>query len=231
MVSRSKVWKTNCGRSHFLRVRESKLKLPNTSKLYLQKKRCCFTTNPAFITKRWIWLSGKCGLIFFWNISSKLHWIWLNNLWTIIQPQDMPLVIYYIHIWSSCHSYPFCRSTSFCFNAILQKLSALSSCPYYEQFSWFTISNFTIRYNQYDAVELVASELTAEDDQELLMKCADYFIEQAHFEKAVHLLAIGKQVRFLCRLLVFSKICLDSHLKLAIFFITVRFRHKNSLGS
>ncbi|KAF6215141.1 hypothetical protein GE061_009892 [Apolygus lucorum] len=53
--------------------------------------------------------------------------------------------------------------------------------------------DLAFRYNQYDAVELVASELTAEDDKELLMKCADYFIEQAHFEKAVHLLAIAKQ--------------------------------------
>ncbi|BES89280.1 Hypothetical protein NTJ_02087 [Nesidiocoris tenuis] len=53
--------------------------------------------------------------------------------------------------------------------------------------------DLAFRYNQYNAVELVASELTADDDKELLMKCSDYFIEQAHFEKAVHLLAIAKQ--------------------------------------
>lgn len=55
---------------------------------------------------------------------------------------------------------------------------------------------FHLRINHYDAVESIAADLKAEDDQELLMKCADYFIEQQHFEKAVNLLAIAKQVFF-----------------------------------
>ncbi|XP_014248149.1 intraflagellar transport protein 140 homolog [Cimex lectularius] len=53
--------------------------------------------------------------------------------------------------------------------------------------------DLAFRNNQFDAVELIATELTSDDDKELLVKCADYFIEQEHFEKAVHLLAIAKQ--------------------------------------
>uniref|UniRef100_A0ABL0EJ54 Anaphase-promoting complex subunit 4 WD40 domain-containing protein n=1 Tax=Rhodnius prolixus TaxID=13249 RepID=A0ABL0EJ54_RHOPR len=53
--------------------------------------------------------------------------------------------------------------------------------------------DLAFRINHYDAVESIAADLKAEDDQELLMKCADYFIEQQHFEKAVNLLAIAKQ--------------------------------------
>ncbi|KAL1124430.1 hypothetical protein AAG570_001058 [Ranatra chinensis] len=53
--------------------------------------------------------------------------------------------------------------------------------------------DLAFRNNQYEAVELIATELTSDSDVEILMKCADYFMEQQHYEKAVHLLAIAKQ--------------------------------------
>lgn len=50
------------------------------------------------------------------------------------------------------------------------------------------------RNNHFDAVEQIATELTSENDSDLLTRCAQYFIDQHHYEKAVHLLAVAKQV-------------------------------------
>ncbi|CAH1389189.1 unnamed protein product [Nezara viridula] len=53
--------------------------------------------------------------------------------------------------------------------------------------------DLAFRNNHFDAVEQIATELTSENDTDLLTRCAQYFIDQHHYEKAVHLLAVAKQ--------------------------------------
>lgn len=63
-------------------------------------------------------------------------------------------------------------------------------------FEWCTVFVFCIlfRYELIEAVQLIASELSADSDIDLLVMCATFFNEKSHFEKAVRLLAIARKV-------------------------------------
>lgn len=51
----------------------------------------------------------------------------------------------------------------------------------------------TFRCGQMDAVESIASQLSVSSDADLIVKCALYFADQGHYDRAVHLYAIAKQ--------------------------------------
>ncbi|XP_054283383.1 intraflagellar transport protein 140 homolog [Macrosteles quadrilineatus] len=53
--------------------------------------------------------------------------------------------------------------------------------------------DLAFRYEQVEAVQMIASELNSDSDSELLVMCAQFFIDKQHFEKAVRLLAIAKK--------------------------------------
>lgn len=63
-------------------------------------------------------------------------------------------------------------------------------------FEWCTVFIFCIlfRYELIEAVQLIASELSADSDVDLLVMCATFFNDKSHFEKAVRLLAIARKV-------------------------------------
>ena len=47
---------------------------------------------------------------------------------------------------------------------------------------------------QFGALQLISSDLDERADPELLQRCADFFLENGQYDKAVDLLAIGKKV-------------------------------------
>ena len=51
---------------------------------------------------------------------------------------------------------------------------------------------------QYAALHMVSEDLNEKTDPELLQRCADYFIENSQFDRAVDLLAIGRKVGVRC---------------------------------
>ena len=55
---------------------------------------------------------------------------------------------------------------------------------------------FFSRTQQFDALQLIAVNLTSTSDPALIHKCARFFVENNQFDKAVELLAIGKMVSF-----------------------------------
>ncbi|RZF46866.1 hypothetical protein LSTR_LSTR008247 [Laodelphax striatellus] len=58
-----------------------------------------------------------------------------------------------------------------------------------------TALDLAFRCEQFETVQLIATELDPDIDAELLVKCAQFFIEKEHFEKAVSLLAIARKYK------------------------------------
>lgn len=54
--------------------------------------------------------------------------------------------------------------------------------------------SITFRTQQFDALQLIAVDLTSTSDPALIQKCARFFVENNQFDKAVDLLAVGKMV-------------------------------------
>ena len=50
------------------------------------------------------------------------------------------------------------------------------------------------RHQQFNALQMIALDLTSECDPALLSKCAAFFIENGQFDKAVDMFAISKKV-------------------------------------
>jgi hypothetical protein len=50
------------------------------------------------------------------------------------------------------------------------------------------------RSQQFSALQFIAVDLNSTSDPALVKKCAHFFVENGQFEKAVNLLAVGKQV-------------------------------------
>ena len=48
---------------------------------------------------------------------------------------------------------------------------------------------------QFAALQVVSEDLDEKTDPELLRKCADFFIDNGQFDRAVDLLAVGKKVK------------------------------------
>ena len=48
---------------------------------------------------------------------------------------------------------------------------------------------------QFAALQTISQDLDERTDPELLQRCADFFIENGHFDRAVDLLAIASKVR------------------------------------
>lgn len=56
--------------------------------------------------------------------------------------------------------------------------------------------DLAFKMEQFDTLQQVATSLDAESDPALIEKCADYFVSNQQFDKAVDLLAVGKKVCF-----------------------------------
>lgn len=56
--------------------------------------------------------------------------------------------------------------------------------------------DLAFKTQQYDILQEIASELNATSDPALVQSCAEYFIDNEQFDKAVDLLAIVKKVHF-----------------------------------
>lgn len=54
--------------------------------------------------------------------------------------------------------------------------------------------DLAFKSNQYDILQQIATDLDADSDPALVQKCADYFVNNEQFDKAVDLLAVGKKV-------------------------------------
>ncbi len=52
---------------------------------------------------------------------------------------------------------------------------------------------------QFGPLQLIADDLDSSSDPALVAKCAAFFLEHGHFDKAVDLLAISKKVRIVRR--------------------------------
>lgn len=55
--------------------------------------------------------------------------------------------------------------------------------------------DLAFKYEQFDILQQIATSLDTDSDPALIEKCADYFITNQQFDKAVDLLAVGKKVR------------------------------------
>lgn len=54
---------------------------------------------------------------------------------------------------------------------------------------------------QYNALQLITTDVNADSDPELIEKCAEYFVQNSQIEKAVDLLATGKKYQEALRLI------------------------------
>lgn len=54
--------------------------------------------------------------------------------------------------------------------------------------------DLAFRTQQFDTLQQIATDLDSDSDPALLLKCAEYFVSNKQFDKAVNLLAIGKEV-------------------------------------
>lgn len=54
--------------------------------------------------------------------------------------------------------------------------------------------DLAFKTKKYDTLETIVTDLDVNSDPALVIKCATYFVNNKHFEKAVGLLAVGKQV-------------------------------------
>lgn len=63
--------------------------------------------------------------------------------------------------------------------------------------------DLAFKTQQYDALQQMSSDLDANSDPALVQKCADYFITNEQYDKAVDLLAIAKKVRNVEKILPF----------------------------
>jgi len=65
-----------------------------------------------------------------------------------------------------------------------------------------------VERRQFEALELVSESLTDSCDPQLLNTAADFFVDNAHFDRAVNLLALAKRVRLQLRLLLlYTSVC------------------------
>lgn len=55
--------------------------------------------------------------------------------------------------------------------------------------------DLSFRAKQFGALQMISGDLDERADPELLQRCADFFLENGQYDKAVDLLAIGKKVR------------------------------------
>lgn len=56
------------------------------------------------------------------------------------------------------------------------------------------------RNQQFSALQFIAVDLNSTSDPALIQKCARFFVENGQYDKAVNLLAVGKQVSSSTRL-------------------------------
>lgn len=54
--------------------------------------------------------------------------------------------------------------------------------------------DLAFKTKKYDTLETIVTDLDVNSDPALVIKCATYFVNNKQFEKAVGLLAVGKQV-------------------------------------
>lgn len=54
--------------------------------------------------------------------------------------------------------------------------------------------DLAFKTQQYDALQQMTADLDSHSDPALVQKCADYFIENQQYDKAVDLLAVAKKV-------------------------------------
>jgi intraflagellar transport protein 140 len=54
--------------------------------------------------------------------------------------------------------------------------------------------DLSFRAKQFGALQMISGDLDERADPELLQRCADFFLENEQFDKAVDLLSIGKNV-------------------------------------
>lgn len=55
--------------------------------------------------------------------------------------------------------------------------------------------DLAFKTHQFETLQQIATELDSDSDPALVAKCAEYFITNSQFDKAVDLLAIGKKVK------------------------------------
>jgi intraflagellar transport protein 140 len=56
---------------------------------------------------------------------------------------------------------------------------------------------------QFAALQMISEDLDDKTDPELLQRCADFFIENGQFDRAVDLLAVGKKVCWILTTILF----------------------------
>ena len=54
--------------------------------------------------------------------------------------------------------------------------------------------DLSFRAKQFGALQMISGDLDERADPELLQRCADFFLENGQYDKAVDLLGIGKKV-------------------------------------
>lgn len=52
--------------------------------------------------------------------------------------------------------------------------------------------DLAFKTQQFNALQLITMDVNADSDPELIAKCAEYFVQNAQIDKAVDLLATGK---------------------------------------
>jgi len=56
--------------------------------------------------------------------------------------------------------------------------------------------DLAFRTKQFGALQMISGDLDERADPELLKRCADFFLENGQYDKAVDLLGIGKKVGY-----------------------------------
>ena len=69
--------------------------------------------------------------------------------------------------------------------------------PHFQAGHFSKALELAFRTKQFAALQMISEDLDDKTDPELLQRCADFFIENHQFDRAVDLLAIAKKVCFI----------------------------------
>jgi intraflagellar transport protein 140 len=70
---------------------------------------------------------------------------------------------------------------------------------------------------QFNALQLIIMDVEADSDPELIKKCAEYFVQNSQIDKAVDLLAVGKNYVEALKLIQDYDVTLSDELGIMIF--------------
>ena len=72
--------------------------------------------------------------------------------------------------------------------------------------------DLAFKTQQFNALQLITMDVNADSDPELIQKCAEYFVQNSQIDKAVDLLATGKNYAEALRLIEEHDIVLTEEL-------------------